>query len=242
MKEAQWLASDNPRDLLAHIQSRAGDRKLRLFGCACCRRWWPFLIEDWARQAIEVSEQFADGLVDESARAVAELAAREVNRKVTDQDHLPPAERQEVQFPPWWANEGSRPMHWAAIWCVMLPSAATSVVSCERQALDALAAGARAPGNVLFSPPKDTCDVIREVIGNPFRRVRIEPRWLTWGGGTVVRMARAIYEERRFEDLPVLADALEEAGCTARAILSHCRTPAAHVRGCWVVDGLLSRS
>jgi hypothetical protein len=62
-----------------------------------------------------------------------------------------------------------------------------------------------------------------------------------WNGGCVVKLARAVYEERRFEDLPVLADALEEAGCADTEILAHCRQPAEHVRGCWVLDLLLGR-
>ena len=57
----------------------------------------------------------------------------------------------------------------------------------------------------------------------------------------MLNLAQAIYEERRFGDLPVLADALEEAGCTDADILSHCRGPGPHVRGCWVVDLLLGK-
>lgn len=75
----------------------------------------------------------------------------------------------------------------------------------------------------------------------PYQPVVLNPAWRKWNGGIVVRLARAIYEARRFEDLPVLADALEEAGCTNSAILSHCRKPGSHWRGCWVVDLVTSR-
>src|SRR5437762_722095 len=61
------------------------------------------------------------------------------------------------------------------------------------------------------------------------------------GDGIIPRLAQAVYEERAFERLPVLADALEEAGCTDAAILDHCRSPGPHARGCWVVDLLLGR-
>jgi hypothetical protein len=54
-------------------------------------------------------------------------------------------------------------------------------------------------------------------------------------------MAQAIYNDRRFSDLPILADALEEAGCTDPDILTHCRGPGPHVRGCWVIDLLLGK-
>jgi hypothetical protein len=82
------------------------------------------------------------------------------------------------------------------------------------------------------------------------RRARDKPLGVGTGGsivacpagGTIPRLARAIYDEPRFEDLTVLADALEEAGCTDRRILSHCRQEEEHVRGCWVLDLLLKRT
>ncbi len=243
MKEGKWLGNSNAYELIEHVGSRSGPprlRPLRLFACACCRRWWPFLTEEWARRAVEVSEQFADDRVDEAARAEAEQAAREVNRFVTEQSSLTEEERQGA-LPPWWTNEVCRFMHWASIWAVMKPTAAGSVVTCESGAVQALGRGATAPGGIPFVPPRDTARLVREVFGNPFRPAVIDPRWLAWGGGTVPRMARAIYEERRFADLPVLADALEEAGCADAGILGHCREPAGHVPGCWLLDALLGR-
>jgi len=84
-------------------------------------------------------------------------------------------------------------------------------------------------------------DLLRDIAGNPFRPVRMNMSWLAWTTDTVVRMARAIYEERRWEDLPVLGDALEEAGCNDAVLLTHCRGPGPHTRGCAVVDALLGR-
>jgi hypothetical protein len=84
-------------------------------------------------------------------------------------------------------------------------------------------------------------NLLRCIFGNPFRPASINPDWLTWNGGTVPRLVQVIYDERRFSDLPVLADALEEAGCTNADILDHCRRPGEHVRGCWVVDLLLGK-
>jgi hypothetical protein len=65
---------------------------------------------------------------------------------------------------------------------------------------------------------------------------------LTWNDGTVIKIAQAIYNERAFERLPILADALEDAGCDNADILRHCREPGEHMRGCWVVDLLLGKS
>jgi hypothetical protein len=80
-----------------------------------------------------------------------------------------------------------------------------------------------------------------EVFGNPFRPAALGPAWLAWGGGAVRRLAQGIYEERAFDDLPVLADALEEAGCDRADLLAHLRGPGPHVRGCWAVDLLLGK-
>lgn len=76
----------------------------------------------------------------------------------------------------------------------------------------------------------------------PPRPMLMEPVWLRWGGGTVATIARRIYDQRAFEDLPILGDALEEAACTNPDILNHCRRPGVHVRGCWLVDLILGKS
>jgi len=86
--------------------------------------------------------------------------------------------------------------------------------------------------------PIDTT-FLRDIFGNPFRPVAADPAWLT---PTAVSLAAAIYEDRAFDRLPVLADALEEAGCTNAAVLLHCRQPSEHVRGCWVVDLVLGKA
>jgi hypothetical protein len=84
--------------------------------------------------------------------------------------------------------------------------------------------------------------LLRDVVGNPFRIPFIDPAWTKWNDGAVVRLARTIYEERRFEAMPILADALEDAGCCDEVILNHCRAGGEHARGCWVVDALLGKS
>jgi hypothetical protein len=84
-------------------------------------------------------------------------------------------------------------------------------------------------------------DLIRDIFGNPFRPVMLEPGWLAAHGGTTAAMARTIYEERRFDELPVLADALEEAGCPSAETVAHCRGAGPHTRGCWALDGLLGK-
>jgi hypothetical protein len=85
-------------------------------------------------------------------------------------------------------------------------------------------------------------DLLREVFGNPFAPVVLDLVWLAWQNGTIPRLARGIYDERAFDRLPILADALEEAGCDDADILGHLRGPGPHVLGCWPLDLLLGKS
>ncbi len=83
---------------------------------------------------------------------------------------------------------------------------------------------------------RQVAGILRDVVGNPFRSAAVRAGWLT---PTVVSLARQVYDSGDFSALPVLADALEEAGCDSADVLAHCRGPGPHVRGCWVVDLLL---
>jgi hypothetical protein len=81
--------------------------------------------------------------------------------------------------------------------------------------------------------------LLRDIFGNPFRPITPNPSWLT---STVVSLANGIYVEKAFDRMPILADALQDAGCDNEDILNHCRQPGEHVRGCFVVDSLLGKS
>jgi hypothetical protein len=82
------------------------------------------------------------------------------------------------------------------------------------------------------------CDLARDVFGNPFRPASLDP---VWRSSTVVALAEGIYAERAFDRLPILADALQDAGCEDLDVLGHCRGEEPSVRGCWVVDLLLGK-
>jgi hypothetical protein len=86
--------------------------------------------------------------------------------------------------------------------------------------------------------PHLAADVIRDVMGNPFRPVAVRHSWLRHNGAAVAHMAAVIAAESRHDELPILADALEDAGCIDREILEHLRGPGPHTRGCWAVDAL----
>jgi len=95
----------------------------------------------------------------------------------------------------------------------------------------------------LDTPPPDIPEVlplrrlgasfIRDIFGNPFRPVAFSPQWST---DTALSLARQMYESRDYSAMPILADALQDAGCDNEDVLNHCRGKGPHVRGCWVVD------
>jgi hypothetical protein len=82
------------------------------------------------------------------------------------------------------------------------------------------------------------CRLIRDIFVNPYRPVSVDQCWLT---SNVVSIAHQIYESRDFGAMPILADALQDAGCENADVLDHCRGPGPHVRGCWVVDLVLGK-
>jgi carbon storage regulator len=93
--------------------------------------------------------------------------------------------------------------------------------------------------------PKETSvhrQEVWELIHGPWPQALLDPAWLAWQDGTVLRLAQTIVEKGDFDALPILGDALEDAGCTDAAILDHCRSGDRDARGSWVVDLILSAS
>jgi hypothetical protein len=82
-------------------------------------------------------------------------------------------------------------------------------------------------------------NLLRDIFGNPFRPMSIDPRCLT---SSVIDLANGIYSERAFDRMPILADALMDGGCDSEEILNHCRADEQHVRGCWLLDLILAKS
>ncbi|MBA4188861.1 MAG: hypothetical protein C0467_12760 [Planctomycetaceae bacterium] len=81
--------------------------------------------------------------------------------------------------------------------------------------------------------------MVRDIFGNPFHPVAFSPEWRT---STAVAIAQQMYESRDFSAMPILADALQDAGCDDADILDHCRDEkGTHVRGCWVVDLVMGK-
>jgi hypothetical protein len=252
LTEAEWLSAEDPwrmvlcLRLCKRVRCKVTARKLLLFGCACCYRVWDLLNDEPCREAVRVTEQFAVG-------SVSRKTYRAISSAVSEP---PPA--MAIPVPegtnPWTALAADHATR--AVW--LLTRREMEVENVATQVWGAVGCTERADQG--FPPPalswrvspqqpsvsaieefRRQCAVLRDLF-IPFRKpAAVDPAWLRWNHGTVPRLAQHIYEERRFGDLPILADALEEAGCAEAALLDHCRQPGEHVRGCWAVDLVLGK-
>lgn len=248
MTEAEWLSCTDPKGMVEFVDEKASDRKKRLFAVACCRRIWSKIKDPRGQRAVEVAERFADGLANRSEREAA-IEAISAARQEDFERALEDAENEEGP-----GGGTNLPVVYdplaAAMICVGTHREDQLAADIDREYRRVTSRpGRRFKGKITWMPntehiPEegmDTSDLIRELFGNPFHPITIDPAWLTWHGGLLVSMARRMYDSRDFRDMPVLADALEEAGCTNQDILSHCRSEGEHVRGCWVIDLILGR-
>lgn len=205
------------------MEGKGTERKWRLFACACCRQIWQLLTDSRYRNAVECSEKYADGFANslQLSQARNEAFLAEDNR-----DHL-------------------RNYELAAPRRAAEPFEEISGGSYQASLLNY---------DVCFSLGEKAdrmhSTLVKDIFGHQFWRYRIaiEQAWRSWNDGIVVKLAQSIYDERQLPSghldqarLAILADALEDAGCTTQDILSHCRGPGPHVRGCWVIDLLLGK-
>jgi len=243
MTEAEWNACADPQPMLEFLQGKASDRKLRLFAVACCRRIWHLLSDERSRRAVEVAEDFADGLARDEELQTAFTSAGDVPCDPTPALTTPLSEHTDSARMVFAGFCASSTASYAA-----RNTAARHILPYNllRRAAEAMAYGAFDVSDPAFTASDLAEDVerigqaavVREIFGNPFRPVTLDPIWLT---SIVQNLAAIIYDERAFDRLPILADALEDCGCTNADILNHCRQPGEHVRGCWVIDLLLAK-
>jgi hypothetical protein len=239
--EAEWLACTDPQPMLESLRGKAGDRKLRLFACGCCRRIvslqpMPFVLD--------IAERFTDGLTDEDELGAARRAAQRVFPRPPNQ-----VASQVPRLTGWQVMAGLSAQH------AISPDAARAAPEAARAAATALREQGIAQGHsaseqraVGETERAAQADLLREIIGNPWRPACIPAPALAWNDGTVRRLAEAVYAEPQMPAgtlnntrLAVLADALEDAGCAEAEFLGHLRGPGPHVRGCWALDLLLGK-
>jgi hypothetical protein len=229
MTEDEWLRDDNLNMMLGNSRGKVSRRKMRLFGCACVRQVWHLLTDERAWAAVEVAERYADRQATPKQLQEAVASIEDLRRAAAECLGY----RGTVSVP-------EPRLALLAVVHVCHPPYENAVDEASRAAMDAWEA--EYPALALYEKHVIQCRLLRDVVGNPFRRTAVHPVWLAWNDGTVPKMAQAIYEERAFDRLPILADALEDAGCTDADMLAHCRGEGEHVRGCWVVDLLLGKN
>jgi hypothetical protein len=235
MTETEWLTTRLPLYLLREYPAEWDGRKALLFWCACLRRVWRLVPNERVRRLVEAVENSPDAPAD-ALRPEVEAVRRHLSSDALGNPRGPDWIRFHADY--WTLG--------ALVHPPPEPLLATARNAVERAIDDALR---RAPPDLepadRFRLSEDAeaaekawqCDLIREVFGNPFRPVDVSP-WLT---SDVVALARGIYEEKAFDRMPILADALQDAGCDDVNVLDHCREPREHVRGCWVLDRLLGK-
>ena len=234
MTEAEWLACDDPRVMLEALSGKARPQRLWQFAAFCWRRGTRFLRDEASHRGVEALEALARG---------AEIDDRQL---LLLEDGT--CFSIDLKDPRYGIGISKDPNGAAGVAKNSLEAVATAEAAESGggdQLLWALIVGEaiaemQAPEVAMglsvairrFEP------LVREFFGNPFRPVTFSSSWRT---DTAVTLARQMYESRDFSAMPILADALQDAGCDSADVLDHCRGPGPHVRGCWVVDLVLGR-
>ena len=229
--EADWFGISNPFVLLRSLPTlgKTSLRQMRLFAIASCRRIWDLLTIE-GRMALETVEQFAEGLLGMNNLQIAKRNVEDLTWALRDD----PEGREFAAF---------------------------SVISCcwvETDCAEFYASGVLTDvlGLAPFLHPttkprlarqierRRHCLVLRDIVGNPWRPIHIQPCWRT---ANVLCMAKALYNDRALPSgelnmdlIAILADLLEDTGCSDIVLLNHLRCPTPHVRGCHIIEALLN--
>lgn len=192
-------------------------------------------------RAVDAAELFADGQLDEEAMRVFHDKVIQLHGAIEGAQRYPRA-----------PSRLDATRMWAA--CAALAAAEPSGSRDELTEMSSFTDAATAASYDPLTPLDQPCftrkDLERDelkhqaalarcIFGNPFRPVTFNPAWRT---DTTVALAQQMYDSRAFGAMPILADALQDAGCEDKQVLSHCRDAGPHARGCWVVDGVLGKA
>jgi hypothetical protein len=235
MTEADWQACRDPEPMLRWVGERISARKQRLFACACCRRV-AFMAEEWTydfrrddyRRALTTAERFADGAASADELSKAHGGADDSTFINQDLDYA----ELDHGIDPFRDVASAEPAVIADIWHQVL-------LLVREFGTDPAATGPRQRHDAEELAERATqAELLRDLLGNPFRPTVFDPGWRS---AAAVQLAAACYESGTYDRLPILADALEDAGCHAGELLAHLRGSGIHARGCWAVDLLLGK-
>ena len=268
MTEDDWLTTSTVADMMdwSGLRKLLTPRKVRLYLSAFARMLGEWAGDPYAAEGADQAERYANQLIDDKdveecqqrlRRRMTKLKRSRIIESLVDYDSPDPD--YDPPLRPMTPNEATRDEAYriAALACrsryqirevtpelVALQSFSLadegggrgSLVFPRREALPG-AEGAFDP-QALREGNSRLADIARDILGNPFRPVKLKARWRS---STATQLARHIYESRDFSAMPILADALQDAGCDSEEILNHCRNEGKHARGCWCVDLVLGK-
>jgi hypothetical protein len=267
LTEQEWLAGWDCRKLYFRcVRTRIDARRNRLFMVACCRLLKSHFFDPRIANTLQVAEWLADDSAANAAMSVVQdrlfipgahqlensleayLAAKAALAHQLWKNHYKPS----IEDGKCWREYD---------WKSLLAQAASNTLTGDPIGILVGGHGNMAENcmfwvecaYILSKGLAESChdetvepeirgpmsNLLRDIFGNPFRPVTFDPAWRT---ADTSGIAARMYESRDFSAMPILADALEEAGCTNPDILLHAREPGVHVRGCWVVDLVLGKS
>ncbi|MGF1578648.1 MAG: hypothetical protein ACFCD0_04725 [Gemmataceae bacterium] len=214
MTDQEWADNINPREMLNYVLAKCNpsNRQLRLLACGWCQGGVWSRLDDVGKNLVGLAEAHAEGLPrkQELVDAVANA--------------------------PWTGGLATTVAAWTGVADIRV--GVGRVGDLAIQLVAATQQRAYVP-ELARAEIQFQTTLLRDVFHHPSYKLPDPVRFLEWNGGTVSRMVHSIYTHRQFDLLPILADALEEAGCTDERVIGHCRSAGPHIRGCWVVDYLL---
>lgn len=237
MTEVEWLTSHDPVALMCGLSGHnVSHRKQELFNCAVARAVcdsWP---EPACEKYIELVERniedqpVSDTEWDQATDEMGELAWSSCDR----------AKKSFDEFGHWTPSALALLHRYVSISTANTPLGSMQWWHwlCDLEYTKSPTTFDEGVDSMLIDSYRACLPLLRCIVGNPFRPVAFDPAWRS---ETAVALASAVYAERAFDRLPILGDALEEAGYDHPDVLGHCRGPGPHARGCWVVDGVLGK-
>ncbi|MFO0878612.1 MAG: hypothetical protein U0840_14825 [Gemmataceae bacterium] len=222
----RWFASQDPSDLVQCLEQHASARKLRHVMCASIRRLWPLVLDPRSRAAVALIEALIEGEVSiEEAHASATPAFEAYT------------ESRANGYDPAMAN---------AAYCISYSTPQPQLHQVAHAVFADCRAAAERNRHLGYDP------LVEQAAQAEFLHCAFDhlyqagplpvDAWLSWNDGIVRRLAHQLVHDQNFDTMPILADALEEAGCVDPTLLAHCRDDVLHVRSCWVLDLLLDRA
>ena len=242
MTEAEWLQETNWKHQFEFLADRMSLRKQRLAAAGFCRRIWDVILVPEVRLAVEIAEKSVDGhatvpemeQIRHRCREVAARSGSEKNLRIDQQDPVR-ALRAELACDLGWLGA-----------CITAGQMKLEEIASRVNFAELHSRGGVSESSLLARGATGTAEqqqrqheVFLDLVGNPFRPVVFDPAWRT---STTLAITASMLETGDFRALPILADALEDAGCESDVVLRHCRGDGPHFRGCWVVDGILGKS